>query len=363
MNRNIYSVARLLSLFVSLLFGCQASDVPPYPPSELIDDMSFDWSTHIRLAPGSDNWPVTWADDGHQYTTWGDGGGFGGTDSDGRVSLGVGRVEGTPESYAGYNIWGGKGSETTALLNGKSYGIISISGVLYMWVSPGSDAQGYEEARLYTSPDHGATWLPANWAFEKRQGLVNPTFCQFGRDYAGSGDDYAYIYANHIKDSSELKVQKPGEIALLRVPITSLTSQQEYEYFAGFDSDKIPEWTKIIDERQPVFSDPRGVGWNTSVSYNAGLKRYFLITEHSKSAEANMGIFDALEPWGPWSTVYYGKFGNDTDIPKNTFFYNFSNKWMSHDGLKFVLIFTGVGINDSWNTVSGKFSLLRQSSD
>ena len=32
------------------------------------------------LAPGSDIWPLTWAADGHQYTTFGDGGGFGGTD-------------------------------------------------------------------------------------------------------------------------------------------------------------------------------------------------------------------------------------------------------------------------------------------
>ncbi len=38
----------------------------PYPPSELIQ--SVEWSpadTVIRQADGSDNWPITWADDDH----------------------------------------------------------------------------------------------------------------------------------------------------------------------------------------------------------------------------------------------------------------------------------------------------------
>jgi hypothetical protein len=352
--------AFVLSWCAFLLCGCQGQAVPPYPPSDLIDSIFFDWSTHLRLAPGSDNWPVTWADDGHQYTTWGDGGGFGGTNADGRVSLGVARVEGSRDSYTGFNVWGGKDGENAALFKGKSYGIISISGVLFMWVSPGSNARGYEEARLYTSSDHGATWQSAEWAFARSQGLVNPTFCQFGMDYAGSRDDYVYIYANHIKDSSALKVQKPGEIALLRVPVASLTGQQAYEYFAGFDDDQVPVWTSQIDERQPVFRDPGGVGWNTSVSYNAGLRRYLLITEHDITAEANLGIFDAPEPWGPWTTVYYGKFGVGSNIPENSFFYNFSNKWLSSDGLRFILVFTGVGANDSWNSVAGRFDLLRK---
>ena len=56
----------------------------PYSKSEVIKGINFDWSFHIRLAPGSDNWPVTWADDGNQYVVWGDGGGFGGTNGIGR---------------------------------------------------------------------------------------------------------------------------------------------------------------------------------------------------------------------------------------------------------------------------------------
>src|SRR5262245_3667829 len=70
--------------------------VAPYPPSNIISGLQWDWSTHRKLAPGSDLWPVTWASDGNLYAAWGDGGGFGGTDSDGRVSMGFARLEGSP---------------------------------------------------------------------------------------------------------------------------------------------------------------------------------------------------------------------------------------------------------------------------
>ena len=76
----------------------------PYPASDYITGVTWDWSTRDTLAPGSDNWPVTWADDNHQYTCWGDGGGFGGTNSLGSVSLGFARVEGDWHNYTGKNV-------------------------------------------------------------------------------------------------------------------------------------------------------------------------------------------------------------------------------------------------------------------
>jgi hypothetical protein len=40
---------------------------------------------------------------------------------------------------------------------------------------------------------------------------------------------------------------------------------------------------------------------------------------------------------------------------RSTFYWNFSNKWLSPDGKDFVMIFTGTGSNDSWNTIRGRF--------
>ena len=62
-------ISRLLSLLA--VGALAAAAVPPYPPSPVIARVEFDFSTHRRLAPGSDNWPVTWADDGHLYGAWG----------------------------------------------------------------------------------------------------------------------------------------------------------------------------------------------------------------------------------------------------------------------------------------------------
>jgi hypothetical protein len=362
-------VARTLGVFAAfaiavtiLLGGCREIDRAvsataedaPYPPSAEIAGVTIDWSTHDRRAPGSDNWPITWADDGHQYTSWGDGGGFGGTNSDGRVSLGFARIEGDSRSYDGFNAWGGKNGENPAEFDGKSYGIISVDGTLYAWRSPGSGPAGYDRATVYQSSNHGASWAAADWDLLGADGLINPTFLQFGRDYEGARDSYVYVYANELKDASDLKVQKPGEIALLRVPRTGIMDRSQYEFFAGLDGSGLPMWVSSIALRQPVFEDrDGGVGWNSSASYNPGLERYLLITEHTATSRGNIGVFDAPEPWGPWTTVLYQSGFGVPIIEASTFFWNFANKWLSPDGHDFVLIFTGTGSNDSWNSVRG----------
>jgi hypothetical protein len=343
----------------------------PYLSSDLIVNTEFDWSTHIRKAIGSDNWPITWSGDDHQYTAWGDGGGFGGTNDKGRVSLGFARVEGGYDNYRGFNVWGGKNGKNPARFEGKSNGIISIDGVLYAWVSPGSSVDGYEEARMYRSEEHAATWTPANWKFERADGLAFPTILNFGKDYEGSRDDYVYHYFIELQDPTQSvslsewnSLERHNSIALARShKINVQASKSSYKFFAGMDKSGQPFWTSNISLRQPVFSDPNGVGFNVSVSYNSGLRRYILATEHGEGFKGNLGLFEAPEPWGPWKTITYlnnsegNQFGSGV-IDSDTFFWNFSNKWLSADGKDFTLIFSGFGGgrgNDSWNTVRGSF--------
>lgn len=74
-------------MFVSVCFGLRGyAAEPPYSPSAVIQGISFDDGKARTEAPGSDNWPIAWAANGHLYTSFGDGGGFGGTNSDSRVS-------------------------------------------------------------------------------------------------------------------------------------------------------------------------------------------------------------------------------------------------------------------------------------
>jgi hypothetical protein len=84
---------RFLPWLFTPAFHAADLPAPPYPASAVLGPMTLDWSTHRRDALGSDNWQLTWADEDHLYGAWADGGGFGGFNSDGRVSLGFARIE------------------------------------------------------------------------------------------------------------------------------------------------------------------------------------------------------------------------------------------------------------------------------
>jgi hypothetical protein len=362
-KRRLWILGAQASIFSMLAFCVLSSSqglnfmnqpIPPYPTSPVLDGMILDWDTLDRRANGSDNWPITWAEDDDQYTSWGDGGGFGGSNQDGRVSLGVGRIEGSWDNYRSYNVWGGLNAENTATFEGKSYGILALMGRLYKWVSPGSDHHNYREARLAVSEDYGATWSTEDWSFTQDDRIVLPTFLQFGKGYTGARDSYVYVYAIRLQDARQLQVQKPGQIDLMRVPMGSIPDKAAYQFFSGWDGDGNPTWAGTLTDRQPVFENPHGVGWNLSVSYNTGLGRYLLATEHSRSFEGNLSLFDAEEPWGPWTTVGY--YSNWEEAGRN-FYWNFANKWASESGEEFTLVYSGIGESDAWHTVRGRFIL------
>lgn len=339
-----------------------AAGTPPYPPSPIIGGIELDWSTHRRLAPGSDNWPTTWADDDNLYAAWGDGGGFDGTNSKGRVLLGIARITGDARHYGGKNVWGGFAPEHPAQFGGKSYGILCVGGVLYLWVAPQPNPH-LATCQIAFSKDHGATWQFADWKFAFGDGLTIPTILNFGRDYAGARDDYVYSYyieptwgpGPAKRHTHTFDVHRPGRLHLSRVPSQAILERSQYEFFAGAGSDGKPQWTREIARKQPVFTDEHGVGWNVSVSYNAGLRRYLLATEHDDTHAGCFGLFDAPEPWGPWTTVAYQENWGAPHVEATAFYWNFPTKWESVDGSAFTLVFTGKDSNDSWNTVAGRF--------
>ncbi len=68
----------------------------PYPASQAIP--AVEWTpvgTIVRQARGSDTWPITWADDGNLYTTYGDGQGFEPKLGE-KLSLGFAKIIGGP---------------------------------------------------------------------------------------------------------------------------------------------------------------------------------------------------------------------------------------------------------------------------
>ena len=370
----------LAGLFVvDSLVSAAFAQAPPYAPSPVIERIELDWSTHRRDAQGSDNFQLTWADDDHQYGAWGDGGGFRHARGADRVGLGFARIEGDCDAYRGFNVWGGQNSEHPAQFDGKSWGTICIGGVLYSWIVPdvpetGPPRDHYRYVELARSPDHAATWTKADWRWRVDDDLIIPTFLVFGKDNAGARDEYVYSYfvRPERKDVTQaghgLEIHRPGAVYLARVRNDRIFDGREsYEWFTGL-RDAEATWGTLAVKR-PVFEDANGVGWCLSVCHNAGLDRYLLWTEHTTSHAGVLGLFDAPEPWGPWTTVAYhtstDRFGEQrrgSMLPwkHNLVFAAFAPKCFDAEDRTFTLIFTGGGRgadNDSFNTVRGRFVL------
>jgi len=333
---------------------------PPYPRSPVITGITFDPKTLRTDAPGSDIWATTWAADGHLYTTWGDGGGFGGTNSIGRVSLGIARVEGGPRDYRGVNIAGGAGAPHPAPFTGKSLGILAVGDRLYLWRNgSGSDQKTFESNQLWRSDDHGATWRDTGVRFGTAsrdfppgdRGFYAVAVCQFGKGNAGARDGYVYLYAPDVIDPTHWNIQMPGRVTLMRVGVGRIEDKSAYEFFAGTRADGQPIWTKDIARRRPVWQDERNGNHRMAVSYNPGLKRY-LLTTMTVNRDGWLGVYDAPDPWGPWTTVYLARdpelWGTKVIVP------TYLNKWLSPDGRSFVFVFTR---NDHWATVEGRFDV------
>lgn len=305
----------------------------PYPPSPAIAGIRWaEPATIVRRARDSDNWPLTWADDGHLYTAYGDGRGFE-PFVPGKLSLGFARVEGGPADFRGVNIRSATGERTGDGPAGeKASGMLMVDGVLYLW------ARNASIARLGWSRDHARTWQWADWKFTTSFGC--PTFLNFGKDYAGARDDFVYVYS----PDGASAYKAADRMVLARVPRDRIPRRDAYQFFRGADAAGRPLWTDRIEDRGAVFTHP-GRCYRGGITYNAGLKRYLWCqvlppargTKDDPRLAGGFGIYDAPEPWGPWTTVF---FTGHWDVgPGETA--SLPTKWMSPDGRTVWLVFSG----------------------
>ncbi|MEJ1971796.1 MAG: hypothetical protein WDM96_04670 [Lacunisphaera sp.] len=96
----------------------------------------------------------------------------------------------------------------------------------------------------------------------------------------------------------KLAVHQPGALYLARVRKEHIFDGRDaYEWFSGLDQGR-PAWGPLAGKR-PVFENPDGTGWCVSASYNPGLGRYLLATEHGVTSQSLLGIYDAPAPLGP----------------------------------------------------------------
>jgi CubicO group peptidase (beta-lactamase class C family) len=313
--------------------GPKPSAAAPYGPSQAIKGCT--WAPKeaiVRMAKGSDNWPLTWADDDHQYTAYGDGWGFEPFVSR-KLGLGFARIACDAPGFRGVNLPSPTGEQLgDGARSKKASGILCVGGVLYLWTRNADNAQ------LAWSRDHGQTWEWADWKLTTSFGC--PTFLNFGKDYAGARDEWVYVYS----PDADTAYRPADRMVLARVPKDRITERSAYQFFSGLDEGRRPLWSREVADRAAVFKH-QGLCYRSGITYSAGLKRYLwvqIIPETSgKKAdtrfEGGFGIYDSPEPWGPWTTVYFTEKwdvgpGESASLP---------TKWMSADGKTVHLVFSG----------------------
>ncbi len=307
----------------------------PCPPSDVIKRII--WApkeTIIRKAKGGDNWPVTWADDDAIYTAYGDGWGFE-PKVETKLSLGLARVAGAADNFKGTNLRSPTAEQKGQGAAGKkASGMLFVDAVLYMWVRNAGNSQ------LAWSANHGGTWKWSDWRFE--DGFGCPTFLNFGRDYEGARDGFVYVYSQ----DSDSAYEAADSMNLGRVPRGKITNRRAYEFFVRLDDSQNPVWTKDISKRGAVFVH-EGKCYRSSICYNPGIKRYlwWQVAGGRDGAgkkvdtrfEGGFGVYDAPEPWGPWTTAFYT---SKWDVGPGESG-SFPTKWISQDGQSMHLVFSG----------------------
>ncbi len=330
----------LLALSVLIPLAVPGADFlrPPYPTSPVIRSLMWE-ETVVKVGTGTgDNWPITWVNGDLQITSWGDGPGF--DEKPPRLSLGFAHIYGDPPNVRGEDFQTDadtrEGGGSSAI---KTSGLLMVDSILYMWVRnyrpPGSS--DFTNARLGWSKNGGTNWSWADWYFADTFGCSE--FIQFGASYAGARDDYVYI----VSQANDSAYGYSPDNVLARVPKQKVADRSTYEFFSGLNSPGKPTWSADIQRRKPIFTDPNGTQ-RIAITYNAGLKRYILTTSHrppgSKATHtAALGVFDAPEPWGPWTTVSYQ---TDWSGTNRTYHHKFPTKWMSSDGRSMWLLYSGL---------------------
>ena len=299
----------------------------PYPPSPVIRRAWFDPEIR-RSAIDSDNWPLTWGDDGAQYTSYGDGFGFE-PHVERKLGMGFARILGGPDDYRGTNLRSDGERVGNGPQSAKASGILMVDGVLYLWVRNVGNSQ------LLISRDRGRTW---EWGFKMETTFGAPAFLNFAANYSGARDRYVYTYSQDGPTAYE----SDNQLVLARVPRDKIGVRSAWEFLEGFDVQGQPVWTSDLSRRGGVFRYPANCQRVDAV-YDPGIRRYLLALGYDH--DGGWGLFDAPEPWGPWTTILH----RDWDIAA-THGYRLPAKWISADGLQLTLVFSGIKPNDAFCT-------------
>jgi hypothetical protein len=367
-----------------------SNDDAPYICSDHVTSVSWNCPGRIEEAAGSDLFPVAWATDGNLYTSFGDGNGFLTSDAHWKTgesdpitvkkSWGFSRLEGDFSSWSATDL---NCASPAAGADGKVASMFSLNGSIYMMVLEQNSLPDYniwyvnDEAfpsgcmnkcspTLWTAaqPTHNTK---TNQATADGKFYANAVV-NYGQDYAGN-DGYVYITGGAWIPSEG----NAGYLYMARALTNSnLCAASSWEYLSGPDADQdnifdggTPAWTPSIADRTAIFYDFNGIvnAGGGQILWMPTLNRYILMIGHSPGGVGDLGIFEAPEPWGPWSTVFYydnwcGQGSGESLL------YHIVPKWVSKTGLDVTvpIIYSGAP-PDSFNLIEGTFTLSDDTGD
>jgi len=359
--------------------------------------------TLSRSGHSGDNFWTTWGPDGHQYVTQDDGSGW---EPDDRYQNRVWRIRGETDDFSADYLPGYPHFplDLSRKYHGSyhigygyyAYGIVSVDGVLYVFLSktPTTRWGGpFQGCRLIASDDLGESWSnvapDGTWqspSGETWDAIVHPerdmffyrenerfahggwaypftcnAFAQCGQDYQAAHDEYVYVYSVEGTASNEL--------LLARAPRARLGQRATWEFCSGVSSD-LPTWSARLADRQPIHRFPDRTGadyfswysWLPSVVYNSGLGVFVMATHgtytHSLRADTyhdarvhtktgSLMLLWAEHPWGPWKQLYYEPYWIADDYRNKTYQTTLSQKWISDDGTRMVLIWSDAAADET----------------
>jgi hypothetical protein len=349
-----------------------ASGDAPYCPSDLIRSITWNWPSGYNQQNGSDLWSSTWGADGNVYLFFGDGGGFFGSNTDGRASFGIARITGTSAIVTAAdatNIYGGHDAAHPSTVNGKAGSILAVGssfyalGGIYGSGDTGGPSGAPNHYEIVASIGDAYSWQDTPWDFcaaDANGNVTHGTLCavsfvSFGAGNAGALDSYVYMAAVPAQGWFGGTAPTPASTYLMRAPGDLLTTESAYAYYAGLDPSGQPVWSPSALDAQPIFTDrnSRGMGLGPIV-YNPVLKRF--IGASQGATVSAVALYEAESVWGPWSTISYentnpdgtggwGGLGSSSYAPGHgdSLGINMNGAWISQDGLTMWATFSSDG--------------------
>ncbi len=369
----------------------------------------------VRLGDNGDNWCMTIGEDNALYTAQCDGRGWYNED-------------GSHKDFKNYHVWRITGGPDTAgfhaeminhpdysrtglmeihgpvippdsviefprsskeLLhdwNWYGYGIVSIDGNLYQFISHCGARRGwswFDGTQLIWRPKGENTWKRWNGtdAHDRNRWLLNEggnqlmffnepeyafsfiSVAQYGKDYQENKDGYVYIY------SPEGRL-KAANLNMARVKKGDLLDRDKWEYFAEINENGEAKWiVGDITKRGIVHQFPDGWGfysWSPSVVWNEKLGLFIMVTGGSQrpgtgdpmsssphNESGSLMFLYAENPWGPWNQFYWKENWQVGEDINRLYLPQLAPKWISEDGKTMQLVFSDAANSHStyykWN--------------